>query len=146
MKKMLRVLKVQQGFTLLEIMIVISLLAVLGTFVVNKFLDRLDEGNQQAAKIQINAFKQLLEDYRRYCNQYPTTEQGLDALIAKPTAAPECPNYPASGFIGGNKVPADPWQNAYGYESDGRTFVITCLGKYGKEGGTGVEADLKSNE
>lgn len=145
-KNLLSVIKNNKGFTLLEIMIVISLLAVLGTFVVNKFLARLDEGNQQAAKIQINGFKQLLEDYRRYCNQYPTSAQGLEALLAKPTSAPECPNYPASGFIEGSKMPLDPWQHPYLYESDGNTYLITCLGKDGKNDGTGVNADLKSNE
>lgn len=144
MRKM--ILNTQKGFTLLEIMIVISLLAVLGTFVVNKFLDRLDEGNQQAAKIQINSFKSLMEEYRRYCNQYPTSDQGMEALLTKPTTGPECPNYPASGIMGNNKVPVDPWGHPYLYESDGKSYVITCLGKDGKEAGTGIDADFNSKE
>jgi general secretion pathway protein G len=138
----------QKGFTLIEIMIVLALIAVAGTFVVNQLISRLDEGNYSAAKTQIGNFKTLLEDYRRYCNIYPTSQQGLDALVAKPTAAPDCKNYPASGFIRGGKVPADPWGNPYLYESpdDGKSYVITSLGKDGKESGEGFDKDIKSNE
>lgn len=138
----------QQGFSLIEILIVISLIAVAGTFVVNQLLARLDEGNVNAAKIQINQYKQLLEDYRRYCSGYPTTEQGLEALVAKPTGAPDCPNYPASGFIQGGKVPTDPWGTAYLYESadGGKTYVITSLGSDRKEAGENFAKDIKSNE
>jgi general secretion pathway protein G len=138
----------QQGFSLIEILIVISLIAVAGTFVVNQLLARLDEGNVNAAKIQINQYKQLLEDYRRYCSIYPTTDQGLDSLVAKPTVEPECPNYPASGFIQGGKVPSDPWGTTYLYESadGGKTYVITSLGNDKKEGGENFAKDIKSNE
>lgn len=138
----------QRGFSLIEIMIVIALIAVAGTFVTGQLIARLDEGNQSAAKTQINNFRSLLEDYRRYCNSYPTTNQGLDALVAKPTGAPECPNYPASAFIQQGKVPNDPWNNPYIYESpdEGRTYVITSLGKDGREAGEGFDKDLKSNE
>jgi general secretion pathway protein G len=136
----------QAGFTLVEILIVITLIAVAGTFVVGQLIDRLDEGNQMAAKAQIGNFKTIMEDYRRYCNQYPTSDQGLEALINKPTAAPDCPNYPASGFLQDKKVPMDPWGHPYIYESDGKSFVITSLGKDGKEGGTGADKDIKSNE
>src|SRR5688500_12474074 len=109
MKKDKMLLQNQRGFSLIEILIVMSLIAVAGTFVMNKLFDRMEEGNQKAAQIQINAFKGLLEDYRRYCSQYPTSDQGLEALVSKPTTAPDCPNYPASGFLSSNKVPADPW-------------------------------------
>lgn len=144
MKKML--LRTQKGFTLLEIMIVISLLAVLGTFVVGKLMDSLDEGNVKSAKIQINSIKGLLEEYRRFCNQYPTSDQGLEALLTKPTTGPECPNYPANGILDNNKMPADPWGHPYIFESDGKTYLISCLGRDGKEGGTGADADFNSKE
>ncbi len=136
----------QKGFSLMEILIVITLIAVAGTFVVGQLLARLDEGNINATKIQMGQFKQLLEDYRRYCNQYPSTEQGLDALIAKSTQAPDCKNYPASGFIQGSKLPPDPWGNPYAYEFDGQKFIILSLGSDGKEGGTGANADIKSSD
>lgn len=137
------ILKNQRGFSLMEILIVITLIAVAGTFVVNQLIARLDEGNVNAAKIQINNFKGLLEDYRRYCAKYPTTEQGLDALLTKPT---DCPNYPASGFIQGGKIPADPWGKDYMYESDGKTYVISSFGNDGAEGGENSAKDIKSNE
>lgn len=135
----------QSGFSLVEIMVVIALLGMVMTFVVTNVLDRMDEGKQGGAKIQISTFKSMLEDYRRYCNQYPTTEQGLDALVSKPTNAPDCPSYPASGFING-KLPVDPWQKPYNYESDGEKYVITSLGKDGKEGGEKYSADIKSTD
>jgi len=146
MKVRRKYLKSQKGFSLMEILIVITLIALAGTFVVNQLLARLDEGNINGAKIQMNAFKQLLEDYRRYCNQYPATEQGLEALISKPSLAPECKNYPASGFIQGGKVPADPWGNSYLYESDGTKYTVTSLGSDGAEGGEGSKADIKSTD
>ncbi len=136
----------QKGFSLMEILIVITLIAVAGTFVVGQLLARLDEGNINAAKIQIGQFKQLLEDYRRYCNQYPTTEQGLDSLLNKSTTGNECKNYPAGGFIQGGKLPPDPWGNPYAYESDGQKYTIISLGSDGKEGGTGSSADIKSTD
>lgn len=138
----------QQGMSLIEILIVISLIAVAGSFVAGQFFDRLQEGNQQAAKIQMNNFKSLLEDYRRYCQTYPTEAQGLEALIAKPASAPDCPSYPAGAFIKDGKLPADPWATPYLYQSadEGRTFVITSYGRDRKEGGEGFDRDIKSNE
>jgi general secretion pathway protein G len=139
----------QKGFSLMEILIVISLIAVAGTFVIGQLVGRLDEGNYQAAKTQINLFKGLLEDYRRYCSIYPTTEQGLEALVSKPSGAPECANYPASGFLRDGKVPLDPWGTPYDYQSPdgGRTFVITSFGTNKVEGGDGqFDKDIKSNE
>jgi general secretion pathway protein G len=138
----------QKGFSLIEILIVISLIAVAGTFVVNQLLSRLDEGNQNAARIQINQFKQLLEDYKRYCGIYPTSDQGLDALVGKPTTGPDCPRYPASGFIQGGRVPLDPWGSDYLYQSpdNGRTYIITSLGSDRAEGGDGFAQDIHSNE
>ncbi|MCO5141529.1 MAG: type II secretion system major pseudopilin GspG [Oligoflexia bacterium] len=136
----------QQGFSLIEILIVIALIAVAGTFVTNQLINRLDEGNRSAAGIQINQFKQLLEDYRRYCSIYPTEQQGLDALVAKPTSGPECPNYPAAGFIQGGKLPIDPWGGAYVYLSpdDGKSYTILSYGTDKKEGGEGSAKDISS--
>lgn len=141
-----KIIRNQRGFSLMEILIVITLIALGGSFVVGQLMDRLDEGNFNGAKIQINSLKEQLEDYRRYCNQYPTSDQGLEALVAKPTAAPDCPNYPASAFLREGKLPKDPWGNAFLYESDGTKFVITSYGKDGKEGGEKFSADIKSNE
>lgn len=136
----------EQGMSLIEILIVITLIAVAGSFVATQVFDRMKEGYVQAAKAQINNFKSMMEDYRRYCNQYPTSDQNLDALIAKPTTGPECQNYPASAFIKDGKVPLDPWGMPYMYESDGKKFVITSYGGDKAEGGEGLDKDIKSNE
>ena len=132
----------------MEILIVMTLVALGGSFVVGQLFARLEEGKIQSAKIQISAFKQQLEDYRRYCNQYPTTTQGLEALMQKPTAAPDCPSYPASGFIGNtSKLPKDPWDHDYNYEQlDNQKYRITSYGSDSKEGGEKGAADIKSDE
>lgn len=144
--KVRRLLKNQRGMSLIEILIVITLIAVAGSFVANQLFERMTEGNIKAAQTQIRNLKSLLEDYRRYCNQYPTTEQGLDALIAKPTSGPECPNYPAKGFLADGRLPLDPWTKPYQYESDGNAFVITSFGADGAPEGEGSNKDIKSNE
>lgn len=136
----------ESGMSLVEILIVITLIAVAGSFVATQVFDRMQEGNASAARAQINALKSMMEDYRRYCNQYPTTDQNLDALVAKPTSPPECNNYPASAFIADGKVPKDPWGNPYQYESDGRKYVITSYGKDGQPEGEGFDKDIKSND
>jgi general secretion pathway protein G len=138
----------ERGMSLVEILIVLTLMAVAGGFLIGQLFDRQQEGYASAAKTQMNQFRSFLEEYRRYCNQYPTNAQGIEALLAKPTAAPECPNYPANGFFQGGKLPKDPWGNDYLYESaeDGKTYIISSLGQGGKPGGEGFEKDIKSNE
>lgn len=140
----------QRGMSLIEILIVITLMAVVGTIAATQVTARLQDGYRDTAKTQIAGLKGMMNEYYRYCNTYPTTEQGLDALVAKPTSGPECKNYPSSGIIADGKVPKDPWGNAYDYQSPdgGKTFVITSFGRDGKpdgEKGTPDE-DIKSTE
>lgn len=143
-------LKSQRGMSLIEILIVISLMAVIGTIAATKVLDSMQDGYRGTAKTQIAAMKDMMQQYYRYCNHYPTTEQGLDALVAKPTSGPECPNYPASGIISDGRVPKDPWGNAYDYQSPdgGKTFIITSFGRDGKENGDKgtPDEDIHSND
>ncbi len=143
-----RILGTQRGMSLIEILIVISLIAMVGTFVVGRLLDQMSEGSVKSAAIQIKNFGSLLEEYRRFCFNYPTTDQGLDALVAKPTTPPDCANYPANGIMGGQsgKIPQDPWGTEYDYNSDGKTYLITSYGSDKAEGGDGFAKDLKSNE
>lgn len=146
MKRESRIIHCQRGFSLMEIMIVISLIAVAGTFVVGQLLARLDEGSYTTAQTQVRSLKTMMEEYRRYCGLYPTTDQNLEALISKPTTPPECPNYPASGILSG-QLPKDPWGSDYIYESaDGRSYTITSYGKDRVENGEGFDKDIKSNE
>jgi general secretion pathway protein G len=140
----------EKGMSLIEILIVISLMAIIGTVAATKVLESMQEGYRGTAKTQIAAMKDMMQQFYRYCNHYPTTEQGLDALVAKPTSGPECPNYPASGIIADGKVPRDPWGTPYDYQSPdgGKTFVITSFARDQKEGGDKgtPDEDIKSND
>lgn len=141
-----RILKSQAGLSLVEILIALTLLALAGTFVVSNVIDSLREGEVNSAKIQIQKLGEILTDYRRKCGIYPTTEQGLDALIAPPTSGRECRRYPPNGFIQGGKIPEDPWGYEFLYESDGRKYRIISYGPDGMEGGEGSDADISSED
>lgn len=141
-----RVLKSQAGLSLVEILIALTLLAVAGTFVVTNVIDSLREGEIKSTKIQIGRLGDILTDYKRKCGMYPTTEQGLDALLSAPTTGRECRRYPPNGFIDGNNIPEDPWGYEFFYESDGRTYEIISYGPDGAEGGEGVDADISSKD
>lgn len=132
----------QKGFSLIEILIALTLLALAGTFVVGKFFDSLYEGQVSSTKIQMSNIEARLKEFRRKCGFYPMSEQGLDALVNKPTGGKECKDYPASGFIEGDQVPKDPWDNDFIYESDGKTFNIYSYGQDGESGGEGTDVDL----
>lgn len=146
LKNMKTILKSQQGMSLIEILIALTLLALAGTFVGGKVFEQLQEGKVQSAKIQIKSLSERLKEYRRDCNTLPTTDQGLDALIDKPTGGRECKRYAPGGYIEGGKVPQDPWDNEFIYESDGKTFTIISLGADNAEGGEGSDADLNSKD
>ena len=132
----------QKGFSLIEILIALTLLAVAGTFVVGRFMDSLNEGQVKSTKIQMSNLDARLKDFRRKCGFYPTTEQGLEALVTKPTSGRECKDYPANGFIEGEQVPKDPWDNDFIYESDGKTINIYSYGPDGEAGGEKNDADI----
>jgi general secretion pathway protein G len=140
------IIKSQQGFSILEILIGLMLIALAGTFVATKVLDRLEEGRQLTATTQIRKLGESLEDFRRHCGFYPTAEQGLDALIEKPTGGRECKRYAPGGYISSNRIPADPWETEYEYQSDGRSYTIISFGADGMEGGEGFDADINSND
>jgi general secretion pathway protein G len=136
----------EQGLSLIEILIALTLLALAGTFVGGRVFENLQEGKVQTAKIQIKSLSERLKEFRRDCNFLPTTDQGLEALIDKPTGGRECKRYAPGGYIDGGKVPQDPWDNDYIYESDGKTFTIISLGADNAEGGEGVDADINSKD
>ena len=133
----------QKGFSLIEILIALTLLAVAGTFVVGRFMDSLNEGQVKSTKIQMSNLDARLKDFRRKCGFYPTTEQGLESLVTKPSGGGrECKDYPSNGFIEGEQVPKDPWDNDFIYESDGKSFNIYSYGPDGEAGGQGTDADI----
>jgi general secretion pathway protein G len=132
------------GFTLIEIMVVVVILAVLGALVVPNILDKVDNARVTAAKTDIRSIGTALDLYRLDNFKYPTTEQGLQALVKQP-ADPTITNYPAHGYL--KSIPIDPWRSPYIYASpgaDGREYDITSYGKDGKPGGEGYDADISS--
>jgi general secretion pathway protein G len=146
LKDMKVVLRTQDGMSLIEILIALTLMGIAGTFVAGKVYENLQEGQVQSAKIQIKSLSDRLKEFRRDCNFLPETEQGLDALIDKPTGGRECKRYAPGGYIDGGKIPVDPWDGEYIYESDGKTFSITSLGADNAEGGEGADADINSKD
>jgi general secretion pathway protein G len=134
----------QRGFTLIEIMVVIVILGVLAALVVPKIMSRPDEARIVAAKQDISALQQALKLYRLDNQRYPTTEQGLNALINKPAIAPLPPNWKTGGYL--ERLPQDPWGNPYQYLNPGLKGEIDILsyGADGQVGGEGVDADIAS--
>ncbi|EOD79002.1 general secretion pathway protein GspG [Grimontia sp. AD028] len=132
----------QQGFTLLEIMVVIVILGVLASLVVPNLLGNKDKADQQKAVTDISALENALDMYRLDNSVYPTTDQGLDALVSKPSSSPEPRNYRQDGYI--KRLPQDPWGNQYQYLNPGEhgTVDIFTLGADGQEGGEGVNQDI----
>jgi general secretion pathway protein G len=137
------------GFSLIELMIVIVILGLLASVLVPKIMDRPDEARVTKAQVDIRQLEFALKLYKLDNGKYPTTDQGLKALIEKPEANPEPRNYRDGGYLDASEVPADPWGNEYVYRSPGeedRPFEIISLGADGDDGGGGVDADIKSWE
>lgn len=145
-ENVVKIVKSQAGMSLMEILIALTLLGLAGTFVATAVNDRLQEGRVESARIQIQRLGEILKDYRRKCNSYPSSEQGLDALVSKPSTGKECNRYPPNGFVENGKIPKDPWDNEFLYESNGRTYTITSFGADGAEGGEGYDADISSQD
>lgn len=136
----------QAGMSIIEILIALTLLGLAGTFVAGKVFESLQEGKIQTAKIQIKSLGDRLKEFRRDCGFFPETEQGLEALLEKPTGGRECKRYAPTGYIDGGKVPPDPWDAQYIYESDGKTYTIISYGADNAEGGDGADADISSKD
>ncbi|MBC97680.1 MAG: type II secretion system protein GspG [Halobacteriovoraceae bacterium] len=130
----------EKGFSLIEILVALTLLGIAGTFVASKIFDQLEEGKKQAAEIQINSLKGSLKEFRRKCGFYPSTEDGLYALVEAPSSK-ECRNYPAEGFLEEGVIPLDPWDYDFQYNSDGKSFEIISGGP---DNEIGTEDDISS--
>ena len=130
------------GFTLIEIMVVIVILGVLAALVVPRVMNRPDEARVIAAKQDIAAIMQSLKLYRLDNQRYPTTEQGLQALVTRPDSGPAAPNW--KSYL--DKAPVDPWGKPYQYLNPGvkGEIDVFSLGADGQPGGTGVDADIGS--
>ena len=130
-----------RGFTLIEVMIVVVILGILAAVVVPKIMDRPDQARVVAAQADIRNIAQALKIYRLDNHTYPTTDQGLQALIQKPTSAPLPPNWKSGGYL--ERLPKDPWGNDYVYECPGRLNPSSYdLISPGPDGKAGSEDDI----
>lgn len=132
----------ESGFTLIEIMVVIAIIGILATLIVPKIMGRPDEARAIAAKHDVGTIVQAMKLYRLDIGRYPTTEQGIKALVEKPTSEPVPQNWKAGGYL--DSIPKDPWGNPYQYANPGTRSEIDVysFGADGKPGGTGNDADI----
>ena len=130
------------GFTLIEIMVVIAIIGILATLIVPKIMGRPDEARMVAAKQDVGTIVQALKLYRLDIGRYPTTDQGLKALVEKPTSEPVPQNWKMGGYL--DSLPKDPWGNIYQYANPGTNGEIDVysFGSDGKPGGIGLDADI----
>ena len=135
-----------RGFTFIEIMVVVAILAILAALVVPRIMGRTDDAKRTAAKVQIRNIEGALQLYKLDNGVYPTTEQGLKALVEKPSVGVVPKKWKIGGYL--PKLPEDPWGNPYKYLSPVQKgdykveYEITSLGTDGEVGGEGVNADI----
>lgn len=140
----LLVTRCSQGFTLIEIMVVVFILGLLVTLVAPKIMGRTDEAKRTKAGADLRAIQQALNLYKLDNGRYPTTEQGLQSLVTKPQVGVIPARWNSEGYI--EKVQRDPWGNDYLYLSNGDRYTLKSLGADGEEGGEGKDADLDSRD
>lgn len=138
--------KRRSGFTLVEILVVVVILGLLATLVIPRVVGRGEEAKRTATLVQIRALEQALDLYKLDNGFYPTTEQGLEALVSKPSGMPEPMNYRKDGYM--KKVPVDPWGRPYVYRSPGEhgETDILSFGPDGAEGGEEDDRDITNWE
>lgn len=143
---MFKTLKDSRGFTLIELMVVIVILSILAVMVGPKIIGRSDDAKVADAKVQIRNIETALKLYKLDSGSYPSTEQGLQALVAKPTTGKIPNNYKAEGYLENKNVPKDPWGSDYVYLSPGEhgDYDLSSFGADGARGGEGNNADIQS--
>jgi general secretion pathway protein G len=132
----------QTGFTLIELMVVLVIIGVLAALIVPNVLDRAEDARATAAKTDVNNLMQALKLYKLDNQRYPTTEQGLQALVTRPSSGPTPPNW--KPYL--DKLPNDPWGRPYQYLNPGvkGEIDVMSLGADGQPGGEGKNADIGS--
>ena len=134
----------ERGFTLIEILVVVMILGLLISLAAPRILGRTDDARIVKTKADIRAIEEALNLYRLDSGTYPTTEQGLIALVEKPDGEPLPMRWREEGYL--ERLPADPWDSDFLYASDGAQYVLRSLGADREEGGEGVDADIDSRD
>lgn len=138
----------QQGFSFIELMVVVIILGILAGAIVPRYMDKTDKAKAVKTKTDIGAIEAALKMYKFDNGVYPTTEQGLSALIEKPAGEPVPKNWSSKGYFEKKIIPKDPWGNEYMYLSPGvhNDFDISSYGADGVAGGDGINKDINSWE
>lgn len=139
-------LRNRRGFTLIEIMVVIAILALLAALVGPRIIGRSDDAKIADAKVQIKNLETALKLYKLDTGTYPSTEQGLMALVSAPTVGTIPKNYRSEGYLESKQVPKDPWGNDFVYLSPGEhgDYDLYSFGADGVKGGEEKNADIES--
>ncbi len=130
------------GFTLIEILVVVVIIGILAAVVVPRFMDEPDRARAVKARQDIEAVVTALNLYRLDNHVYPSTQQGLDALVERPSGRPEAPNWKAGGYL--ERLPNDPWGRPYLYMNPGvhGDIDVWSNGANGQPGGEGIDAEI----
>jgi general secretion pathway protein G len=144
---MTRRIRCSAGFTLIEVMVVIIILGLLAAIVMPRLVGQTDKARYEQAKIQMRILEDALKRYKLENGHFPTTSQGLQALVQKPSSPPVPRDWPEGGYLDKPEVPADPWGNEFIYVSPGQhgpDYDLMSLGADGIEGGEGYDKDVQS--
>ncbi len=141
-------LRAQAGFSFIELMVVVVILGILAGAIVPRYMDKTDKAKAIKAKVDIGAIETSLKMYKLDNGVYPTTEQGLLALIEKPTTDPVPRKWSKEGYFEKKKIPKDPWGKEYMYLSPGihGTYDIISYGADSVSGGEGINTDITNWE
>ena len=132
------VLSARKGFTLVELIVVIAIIGLLASIIVVKYSGKTDQAKVAAAKSQLSQLEGAIIEFQAHCSRLPNS---LDELVNKPG---DCPNWAEGGYLKGKKVMKDPWGHEYVFKAESGNFEIISLGADGKQGGSGVDADISS--
>lgn len=138
----------ESGFTLIEIMVVLVIIAILGALIAPQIIGQVDNARIKATKLDIRTLTTALDMYQMDNFRYPTTEQGLEALIKAPEVEPLARNWRPQGYLRSKAVPKDQWGNDYIYRQpsaqQGGAYDLYTLGADGQPGGEGADADFSN--